>query len=201
MLVTRNDILINAETFTSADTVEFDMDDFDQGSVQVVCVDATPGVKTFTDTDIVVLANTVTIADHGYLTGLKVVTTTSGAAPAGLAPGTWYIVKIDKDTIKFADSLAKALAGNVADITTAGGVGDTQTITPAVLGTCAIDLYGSNDGTNYVTLSVGTGNFTASTIKLLPILDKFYKYLQLVMTVPAGALTVTATVYGKQYKY
>lgn len=201
MLVARNDKVIDAVTYTSAATVEFDMDDFDQGSVQVVATDVTPGVKTFTDTDVVVLANTVTIADHGYLTGLKVVTTTSGAAPAGLAPGTWYIVKIDKDTIKFADSLVKALAGNVADITTAGGVGDTQTITPAVLGTCAVDLYASNDGTNYVTLSVGTGNFTASTIKLLPILDKFYKYLQLVMTVPAGALTVTATVYGKQYKY
>jgi len=200
MLVTRNDILINAETFTSADTVEFDMDDFDQGSIQLVCVDATPAVKTFTDTDVTVLANTVTIADHGFLTGLKVVTTTSGAAPGGLAAGTWYIVKIDKDTIKFADSLVKALAGNVADITTAGGVGDTQTITPAVLGTCAIDLYASNDGTNYVTLSVGSGNFTAGVVKLLPILDKFYKFLQLVITVPAGALTVTATVYGKQYK-
>lgn len=201
MLVTRNDNVIDAVTYTSAATVNFSMDLIDQGSVQVVAVDVTPGVKTFTDTDVVVLANTVTIADHGYLTGLKVVTTTSGAAPGGLAAGTWYIVKIDKDTIKFADSLAKALAGNVADITTAGGVGDTQTITPAVLGTCAVDLYASNDGTNFVTLSVGTGNFTAGTVKLLPILDKFYKYLQLVMTVPAGAVKITATVYGKQYKY
>ena len=85
------------------------------------------------------------------------------------------------------------------DITTAGGVGDTQTITPAALGTCAVDLYASNDGTNYVTLSVGSGNFTANKVALLPILDKFYKYLQLVMTVPAGAVKITATVYGKQY--
>lgn len=201
MLVTRNDKVINGVTYTSAATVEFNMDLIDQGSVQVVSVDATPGVKTFTDTDVVVLANTVTIADHGYLTGLKVVTTTSGAAPGGLTAGTWYIVKIDKDTIKFADTLAHALAGTVADITTAGGVGDTQTITPAALGTCAVDLYASNDGVNYVTLSVGTGNFTAGTVKLLPILDKFYKYLQLVMTVGAGAVKITATVYGKQYKY
>lgn len=199
MLITRNDVLIDQVTYTSGSTVNFSMDNFDQGSVEVVCVDATPGVKTFTDTDVIVLANTVTIAAHGYTTGLKVVTTTSGAAPAGLAPGTWYIIVVNSSTIKFADSLVKALAGNAADITTAGGVGDTQTITPAALGTCAIDLYASNDGTNFVTLSVGTGNFTAGTVKLLPILDKFYKYLQLALTVPAGALKVTATVYGKQY--
>lgn len=199
MLITRNDVLIDQVTYTSGSTVNFSMDNFDQGSVEVVCVDATPGVKTFTDTDVIVLANTVTIAAHGYTTGLKVVTTTSGAAPAGLAPGTWYIIVVNSSTIKFADSLVKALAGNAADITTAGGVGDTQTITPAVLGTCAIDLYASNDGTNFVTLSVGTGNFTAGTVKLLPIVDKFYKYLQLALTVPAGALKVTATVYGKQY--
>jgi hypothetical protein len=201
MLVARNDKVINGETFTYNDTVEFNMDDFDQGSVQLVCVDATPGVKTFTDTDVTVLANTVTIAAHGFLTGLKVVTTTSGAAPGGLSAGTYYIIKVDAATIKFATSAANAFAGTAVDITTAGGVGDTQTITPAALGTCAIDLYASNDGTNYVTLSVGSGNFTAGTVKLLPILDKFYKYLQLVLTVPAGALTVTATVYGKSYKY
>ena len=200
MLITRNDVLINAETFTYNDTYEFNMNDFDQGSIQLVCVDATPAEKTFTDTDVDADDNTVTIADHGYLTGVKVVTTTSGAAPGGLTTGTYYIVKIDKDTIKFATSAANAFAGTVVNITSGGGVGDTQTITPAVLGTCAIDLYASNDGTNYVTLSVGSGNFTAGVVKLLPILDKFYKYLQLVLTIPAGALTVTATLYGKQYK-
>jgi len=199
MLVTRNDKVIDGVTYTSATTVEFNMDIIDQGSIQIVATDVTPGVKTFTDTAVVVLANTVTIAAHGYQTGLKVVTSTSGAAPGGLTAGTYYIIKVDAATIKFATSLAFALAGTAVDITTAGGVGDTQTITPAALGTCAVDLYASNDGTNYVTLSVGSGNFTANKVALLPILDKFYKYLQLVMTVPAGAVKITATVYGKQY--
>jgi hypothetical protein len=199
MLITRNDKVIDGVTYTSATTVEFNMDIIDQGSIQIVATDVTPGVKTFTDTAVVVLANTVTIAAHGYQTGLKVVTSTSGAAPGGLTAGTYYIIKVDAATIKFATSLAFALAGTAVDITTAGGVGDTQTITPAALGTCAVDLYASNDGTNYVTLSVGSGNFTANKVALLPILDKFYKYLQLVMTVPAGAVKITATVYGKQY--
>lgn len=199
MIVNLNKVEIDQVTYTYNDTYELSSNDFDQGSVQVVCTDVTPGVETFTDTDVVVLANTVTIAAHGYNTGLKVVTTTSGAAPGGLAADTYYIVKIDANTIKFATSAANAFAGTVVDITTAGGVGDTQTITPAALGTCAIDLYASNDGTNFVTLSVGTGNFTATTVKLLPILDKFYKYLQLVITVPAGALKVTATLFGKKY--
>lgn len=199
MIVSRNDNIIDQVTYTYNSTVEFEADDIDQGSVQVVCTDVTPGVKTFTDTDVNATANTVTIAAHGYSTGLKVVTTTSGTAPGGLGAGTYYIIKVDASTIKFATSAANAFAGTAVDITNAGGVGDTQTITPAALGTCAIDLYASNDGVNYVTLSVGTGNFTAGTVKLLPILDKFYRYLQLVLTVPAGALKVTATVFGKQY--
>jgi len=200
MLVTRNTKVIDAVTYPYANTVSFSMGDFDQGSAQIVAVDVTPAVKTFTDTDVVVLANTVTIADHLFMTGLKVDTTTGGAAPGGLTVGAYFIIRIDKDTIKFATTLAYALAGTPVDITTAGGVGDVQTITPTAMGTCAVDLYASNDGVNYVTLGVGTGNFTAGTVKLLPILDKFYKYLQFVMTIGAGAVKITATVYGKQYK-
>jgi hypothetical protein len=200
MLVTRNDNVIDGVTYPYANTVAFSMDDFDQGSAQIVAVDVTPATKTFTDADVVVLANTVTIVDHLLLTGLKVDTTTSGDAPGGLTVGAYFIIRVDKDTIKFATSLAYALAGTAVDITTAGGVGDTQTITPTAMGTCAVDIYGSNNGVNYVTLSVGTGNFTAGTVKLLPILDKFYKYLQFVMTIGAGAVKITATVYGKQYK-
>lgn len=199
MIVSRNDNVIDQVTYTYNSTVSFEADDIDQGSVQVVCTDVTPGVKTFTDTDVSAANNTVTIASHGYETGLKVVTTTSGTAPGNLGAGTYYIVKVDANTIKFATSAANAFAGTVVDISNAGGVGDTQTITPAALGTCAIDLYASNDGVNFVTLSVGTGDFTAGTVKLLPILDKFYRHLQLVLTVPAGALKVTATVFGKQY--
>lgn len=199
MLITRNNVEIDDVVYTYNDTYEFTMDDFDQGSVQLVCTNVTPDAVTFTDTDVDTDEDTVTIADHGLFTGLKVVTTTSGSAPGGLTAGTYYVIVIDDSTIKFASSASNAFAGTAVNITSAGGVGDTQTVTPSALGTCAIDLYASNDGTNYVTLSVGTGNFTNTTVKLLPILDKFYKHLQLVLTVPAGALKVKATVYGKQY--
>ena len=200
MLVTKNDKILDAAVKTYTDTVSISMDDFDQGSIQVSGTDATPSAKTFTDTDVNVTANTVTIAAHGFTTGLKVVTTTSGAAPGGLNAGTYYLIVVSSSVIKFATSLANAKAGTAVDITTAGGVGDTQTITPSALGTCTFDLYASNDGTNYVALSVGSGNITSGTNYLLPILDKFYKYVRLSYTIPAGALTINATLYGKQYR-
>lgn len=200
MLVTKNDKILDAAVKTYTDTISVSMDSFDQGSIQVVGTDATPGAKTFTDTDVGVLANTVTIAAHGFFTGLKVVTTTSGSAPGNLPAATYYLIVVDAATIKFASSLANAKAGTAIDISTAGGVGDTQTITPAALGTCTFDLYASNDGTNYVALGVGSGTIASGTNYLLPILDKFYKYIRLSYTIPAGALTINATLYGKQYR-
>lgn len=198
MKVTKNDTVINA-TYAYDTYVDLYMDEFDQGSVQFVGTDVTPGVKTFTDTDVIVLANTVTIAAHGYTTGLKVVTTTSGAAPGGLGAGTYYIVVVDASTIKFATSAANAMAGTVVDITTAGGVGDTQTITPAAIGTCNFRILGSNDGTNYVDTGIVTGNLTAGTYYQSFIVDKYCKSLRFKFTIPAGALACVAKVYGKQY--
>jgi hypothetical protein len=200
MLVTKNDKILDAVVKTYTDTLAISMDSFDQGSIQIVGTDSTPAAKTFTDTDVNVTDNTVTKAGHGFTTGLKVVTTTSGAAPGGLTAGTYYLIIVDSSTIKFATSLANAKAGTAVDITTTGGVGDTQTITPSALGTCTFDLYGSNNGTNYVTLSVGSGTISSGTHYLLPILDKFYKYLVLSWTIPSGALTINATLYGKQYR-
>ena len=200
MIVTKNDKILDAVVKTYTDTISVSMDDFDQGSIHVSGTDATPGVKTFPDTDVNATANTVTIAAHGFFTGLKVVTTTSGTAPGNLTAGTYYLIVVSSSVIKFATSLANAKAGTAVDISNAGGVGDTQTITPSALGTCTFDLYASNDGTNYVALSVGSGSIVSGTNYLLPILDKFYKYIRLSYTIPAGALTVNATLYGKQYR-
>ncbi len=198
MKVTKNDSAINA-TYAYDTYADLFMDEFDQGSVQYVGTDATPGAQTFTDTDVGVTANTVTIAAHGFITGLKVVTTTSGTAPGGLSAGTYYIIKVDASTIKFASSAVNAMAGSPIDITTVGGVGDTQTITPAALGTCTFRIYGSNDGTNYVDTGLATGNLTSGTHSIALLVDKYYKSLRLKFVIPAGALTCLAKVYGKQY--
>ena len=56
------------------------------------------------------------------------------------------------------------------------------------------------DGSSDYRLGVGSGNIVSGTNYLLPILDKFYKYIRLSYTIPAGALTVNATLYGKQYR-
>lgn len=198
MEVVRNDKVIDAQTYAYSTTLDIDMTLVDQGSVQIVYADATPAVKTFTDTDVDADANTVTIAAHGFMTGVKVVTTTSGAAPGGLTAGTYYIIKISSSVIKFASSLANAKSGTAVNITTAGGVGDTQTITPASQGGVVFTIYGSNDGSNFSTLSLTTNN-TGSGNALHPLVDKFYKYIRLEQAITAGAITLTAILHGRRY--
>lgn len=63
-----------------------------------------------------------------WLTGMKVRVSTTGALPTGLLAATdYYVIRDSGTTIKFAASLANALAGTVIDITAAGS--GTHTVT------------------------------------------------------------------------
>ena len=84
--------------------------------------------KTFTDGNVNTGTDTITISSHGFFTGLSCTLTTTGTLPAGLALATtYYIIKITSGTIRFASSLANALAGTAIDITSASG-GGTHTV-------------------------------------------------------------------------
>lgn len=74
------------------------------------------------DTDVVTGTDRITITAHGRVTGDRVlVSTNGGTLPTGLAANTEYwIIKIDDNTVKFATSLANALAGTAIDLTAAG---------------------------------------------------------------------------------
>jgi hypothetical protein len=68
--------------------------------------------------------NTFTISNHSFITGQAVTLTTSGALPTGLAISTtYYIVRVDGNTISLATTLANALAGTVISFTSSGSSG------------------------------------------------------------------------------
>lgn len=70
-----------------------------------------------------VVSNTAT-----WITGMAVVLTTTGTLPAGLSLATtYYVVRDSATTIKFASSLANAVAGTVINITDIGS--GTHTVT------------------------------------------------------------------------
>jgi len=83
----------------------------------------------FVDADVIVADDTVTIVGHALITGDRVQLTETATLPAGLATGTdYWIIKVNRDTISFATSLANAIAGTVVTITGAAG-GGTHTAT------------------------------------------------------------------------
>jgi len=88
-------------------------------------------VKTFNAvTSLNISTNIITITNHDFLTGQKVLyTAVGGAAPAGLVNNTdYYIIKITDNTFKLATTLANSLNAIAIDIT-AVGVGTSHILT------------------------------------------------------------------------
>lgn len=88
-------------------------------------------------------ANTVRIPAHGLTTGVKGVLTTTGTLPAGLNLITdHFVIADDTGFVKFAASLADALAGTALTITNEGS--GVHTFTPTAIGGAAIKAQKSN---------------------------------------------------------
>lgn len=76
--------------------------------------------KTFTT----ISGNAASISSHNYNTGVSCTLTTTGTLPTGLSLfTTYYIVVVDANTIKFATSLANAIAGITLSPTDGTGSG------------------------------------------------------------------------------
>lgn len=87
-------------------------------------------VHTFTNAEVNTGAETITIVGHGYATGTAFTLTTGGTLPAPLLTATtYYVIKVDADTIKVASSYANAIALTAINLTTTGA--GTSTVTPA----------------------------------------------------------------------
>lgn len=69
-------------------------------------------------TALVLATDRITISTHGFLTGDPVIFKVGTAVPTGLTSGTtYYVIKVDANTLKLATTNALALAGTAIDIT------------------------------------------------------------------------------------
>lgn len=169
-----------------------DLQQVEDISIQAVYTDATPANKAFASTDVIIADDTVTIAAHGFVTGLKVQLTTSGTLPTGVVVLTnYFIIKVDANTIKFASSLANAVAGTAIDLTGAGA--GNSSVNPVALGTSTFALYASNDNVNFSAIPTMTVTISATGSTVFGLGQPDYRYLCLIFTAPtAGALTLSA---------
>ena len=100
-------------TFSRDDTYSFQLTDRDTGLSYRVAKAAQTGTATSA------AADTVTIANHGFVTGDKVISTTLAGFPTNTASTPRYVIKVDENTIKLASNLGNAINGTALDLTTA----------------------------------------------------------------------------------
>jgi hypothetical protein len=159
----------------------------------------TPALKTFTDTDVSVADDTITITAHGFITGDKGQFSSTGTLPAGLSTSTdYFIIKVDANTIKVATSLANALLGTALNITGQGTVAATNTFTPTAIAGGSVKLQKSNDGTNWSDEGSAT-NITADGLVWLEKIDPCGLFMRLQFTLTAGQMSVSSVVVTKGY--
>lgn len=112
----------------------------------------TLAVKTFVDANVTTGTENIAITSHGHNTGSKVYLSTTGAVPTGLTANRYYyIIRVDANNLKLADTLALALAGTPVNITAAGG-GGTHSLTPVLTTKFSNSEYWGNKA-SFVTLT------------------------------------------------
>ncbi len=112
-----------------------------------------------TDVEVVAASDAITIVDHGFQTGTKVVYADGGGTQVvGLTDtSTYYVIRLTSSTLKLASSLANALAGTAIAIS--DGVGAAHTLTAEVTAT-----YVGNNGSTATVKLVTTGEASLSAI-------------------------------------
>jgi hypothetical protein len=149
----------------------------------------TTATKTFTDANVVVGSDQITVSSHGYRTAQLVKLTTTGVLPGGLAADTnYYALLNDGNTIQLATTEANAKNSVVIDITSAAG-GGTHTIIPATLTACYIWKQVSLDGTNYFNVASSTLTVSATVSNTWDDINYGYNYARLAITMTGGQLT------------
>lgn len=160
----------------------------DSGAGSLAGVQSTAGLNTTLD----IVENSITITAHPYALGTKVALTTSAAdLPAGLTVTNYWVIPVDVNTIKLAESLALAVAGTAANFTDEGT--GTHTLTAATSTTNVLKLQKSNDATNWTDISSMTVTIATTTgTSLFEVVDPSYRYLKILYTPSAGQINLTS---------
>lgn len=140
--------------------------------------------------------DTATLTGHDLTTGLKGQLTTTGTLPTGLSTSTdYFIIVVDEDTVKFATSLANALAGTAVNITGAGT--GTHTFTPTAIAGATLTLEKSNDNVHFDAIESAT-TITVDANKWLEKDEPTYKYFRMTYTLTAGRISVDNWIYAEE---
>lgn len=171
----------------------------DSGAGSITGVQTTPGVATEVDPT----NNTVTIPSHGLPTGLKGRLTSTGTLPAGLSTGVdYFIIVVDANTVKFADSLAHAEAGTAVDITGYGATTSVNTFTPTAIAGATIVFQRSNvvvdgaastDSDDWDDIDDATDITTDASVWYTKIGPEF-RFFRIGMAITAGSMTAVHNV-------
>lgn len=157
-------------------------------SAQCVVDVNTPIAKTFAAADVDVSGDFITLAAHGYPTGLKVQISNPGTLPVGISAATdYFVISLSTNTFALATSLALALAGTKLPIT-GQGVG-TNTITPTALAGASVKLQKTND-VNVTPSDEGSAtNITVDAVVWLEKVNPSSKYMRVAYTLTAGSMS------------
>lgn len=143
-------------------------------------------------TNVNVTANTITLTAHGFETGdLVTYNDGGGTAITGItSTSSYYVIKIDADTIKLATTAALALAGTGRDLTVVG-VGVSHTLTPVITATFA----SQNSSSAIVTL------FAPAGVELSALLSDtvLFSHQTGITCTPAGASPISWVVGEGRY--
>lgn len=132
----------------------------------------------------------ITLASHGFVTGLKGQLTSTGTLPAGLSTSTdYFVIVVDSNTISLASSLQNALSGTAIDITDEGTDGATHTFTPTSLSNASVTPQKSNDRSNWTDIAAAT-DITGDGSSWFEYSDPGYKYLRLKFELDSGQLDI-----------
>jgi len=195
MARTRIETIINETGLASTKSVALKIELLPKLSLHAIYAIAAPLTQPFADTDVNPVLDRITIANHGYKKGLKGQFTTTGSLPGGISAATdYFIIRLDDNTIKVADSLANAEAGTAILINTTGS--GTHTFTPAAFGGGMIGLSTSNNGINYVNLPSCQVSIDSAGNSMFNIVEPAYQFLKFTFTPSSGAVDLSVILNG-----
>lgn len=200
-----NDYLLPATTVALSETsASQELDHIAFIDLMASVTDVTPGDKTFTDADVNVTDDEVTVTAHGFFTGLKVQVSNPGTLPTGLSAATdYYLIVVDANTIQFATSQANAAAGTAINITGAGSGTTTVEVNTTLAGAVKLQKNDEPSSLTGVWFDIGSssqsfsGTTTLNWGDTLPYKDIGYRAIRAVVTTTSGAATVAVRINGK----
>jgi len=166
----------------------------DSVSYQLAYTDATPAVASFVAANVNATTDVITVAAHGFSTGLKVALTGTNL-PGGLSATNYWVIVLTVNTIQLATSLANAVAGTQVDITSAGTTANAA-LTPVSLATTGvvIKLQQSNDGVTFFDVSGVTVTVTASGNTLWLVTNPPTLWHKILVTPATGSINLAIIV-------